>query len=584
MSVPVRFVVILVVALFIAGGFAAYDGVATLAIAEVADEWERDYLLTTWLLTFFRHFPLVVASAAIITFSVAVGPLDMRITGTLISAARPVIVLVVALGVVYGIWVGVIGPRQHVRIEGILYRSRVARTAWDDARQARDTGNLHVAQRYAEIYLSVMGPDDEVQAFLNDVRGEINTRRTSMEMARFGPAGDMNDEGERFPDARALTVAELLERARRYYDDGNYFSAHYFATRAVEMSDGRRDARVIQSRALNAIEGESFDIQDDPARDLFRDKIDAYQLLTRGSPEENPEALVLAFFRFQELLQRAPDDPDIKRFSAAAEEQVRGISFFVEDARLYGSPSYTSRNDVFFQNRHGGDISEFIAADRLVQSPVGDFMYDVEVYRYTADGYLHFHADYAKWIEGNLFFRAIERDKVGSSDEGRIHNPVRLGGDGEIPGYIPIVPDVEEIILLSTAGYDVPTVALPDLMGLPALFREFGRSEATAINGAAQRIMALIGFFILTFGSVALAWHYRSAYLERPPVFALAVLPLIPLLLWWAREVPKFLLSLLVNGLALRLDGGGVVTAVFGVFLAVLVGTVMYLAKRRVEP
>ncbi len=584
MSVPARFTVILVVSLLIAGGFAVYDAISTLAIVEVAEEWERDYLLSSWLVTFFSHFPLVVASAAIVTFSVAVGPLDMRVKGTLISAARPVIIFILILGVLYGVWIGVIGPRQHVRIEQILYRSRVARTAWDDARQARDTGNLHTAQRYAEIYLSVMGPDDEVQAFLNDVRGELSTRSINARMRQSGSARGLAGANERVPEVRALSVAELLDRARRYYDEGNYFSAHYFATRAVEMSDGRRDARVIQARALNAIEGESFEIQDDPARDLFRDKIEAYQLLTRGSPEENPEALVLAFFRFQELQQRAPNDPDIQRFSAAAEEEVRRISFFVEDARLYGTPSFTSRNDIFFQNRHGGDISEYIAADRLVQSPVGDFLYDVEVYRNTRDGPLHFHADYAKWIEGNLFFRAIERDNVGSSDEGRIHNPVLLGGEGEIPGYIPVVPTVEEIVLLSTGGYDVPTVALPDLLGLPELFREFGRSEATAINGAAQRIMALVGFFVLTFGSVALAWRHRSAYLERPPLFALAVIPLIPFLLWWARGVPKFLLSLLVNGLSLRLSGGGVVTAIFVVFFAVLVGTIMYLAKRRVEP
>ncbi len=586
MKALVRYLVIFFTGLLVAVAFIVYDTIATMAFMPILEELQNAYRFRFWIHQLFQFLPLVVGTAGIITFSVALGPYDLGNRGSLIGAIRPVMVFILLVGVVYGVWTGVIGPRQRVRMEQITYYSSVARTAWEDARQARFAGRLNAAQRYAEIYLSVIGEDDDVRTFLNEVKAEIHAEEASQRVASYRTAdgSDSSVGGRRFSEATEMSVADLMNRAREYFRDGLYFSAHYFASRAVEMTNGRQDTRSLQAEALNAIQGESFEIEDEPARDLFRRKFAAYELLQRGDPEENPEALILAHFRFQELLKAAPNDPDILRFGAEAEEQVESISFYVEDARLYSGNHFTGRSNILFRNRSGADLVEYVTAKRMVQSPEGDFFFDVEILQQRDDGYLHFQADFAKRIEDNLFFRAIEGDPAFGTDQERIHGPRRLGGNSSavIPGYIPLIPDIDEVILLSAGSENFEGIPVTGLFELPRLFSAHGRSESAAGMAAVSRIMRILGFFIVALGSVAFGWRYRSFYLSRPPFLALLAIPLFPALLWWMRGIPAFLLALLVFGLVPELTGAWTIIIVSAVLLLALIVTVAFLVRRRI--
>lgn len=583
-----RYLIVFLVSLLIAAAFAVYDGYASLSFVTVLDELRTVYLVRYCLVHLFDQIPLIAGTAGIITFSFAVSSFDLGARASLISTIKPVLVTVLVVGVVYGVWIGAVGPRQNVRLEQIRYYSTVARTAWIDAQHARLMGQLEAAQRYAEIYLSVMGENDEVRFFLNDVRSEAASRETSRRLASYGRAGgaDHGEEEHRFYEVSELDVASLLKTAKEYYEDGKYFSAHYFASRAVEMSNGRRDARALQAQALNAIEGESFAIKDQPVRDLYQDKLAAYEQLRRGDPEERPEALLGAYFKFQRLLERAPTDPDILRFSEEAEAKVAQISFFVEDARLYSGNHFTGRNDIFFRNRNSPGLTEYIFADRMVQSPEGDFFFDVEVYQVSEEGVLHFQSDFARRINENLFFRAVEREPLTTSDEGRIHRPRLIEGDPqtEIPGYIPLIPSIDQIVLLAGRHDRFESVPLTGLAGLSRLYDRFGRFQPAATMAFAQRLLQLVGFFIVAFGSIAIGWRYRSFYLGRPPFISLLAVPLFPAVLWWFRGLPSFLLSLVIYGLSPLLSAGAVIgVTLMGLFLLLFL-TVMFLARRRVGP
>jgi hypothetical protein len=584
MKALIRYLVIFFAGVLVASAFIVYESYATTAFAPILEELQRAFRMRFWVDQLFRFLPLVVSTAGIITFSVGLGPYDLGNRGALIGAIRPVLAFILLIGTLYGVWLGVFGPQQRVRMEQIRYYSSVARSAWEEARQARSTGRLDAARRYAEIYLSVVGEDDDVRAFLNAVKAEIQAEETSRRVASYRTVDDGGTGSRRFIEVSELSVSDLMNRAREYFQDGHYFSAHYLASRAVEMSRGHRTARALQAEALNAIQGESFEIEDEPARDLYRRKMVAYELLQRGDPEENPEALILAHFRFQELLGVVPNDPDVLRFGAEAEEKVEEISFYVEDARMYGGNHFTGRSNIFFRNRSGGGLVEYITAKRLVQSPEGDFFFDVEILQQHEDGYLHFRSDFAKRIDDNLFFRAIEGDPAYSTDEERIHRPHRMGGDSaaEIPGYIPLIPDIDEVILLSAGSENFEGIPLTGLFKLPPLFVSHGRSEPAAAMAAASRITGIIGYFIVALGSVAFGWRYRSFYLARLPFLAILAIPLVPLILWWLRGVPGFLLALMVFGLSRVLSGIWIVVFVSAVLLVLLVVTVAFLARRRV--
>lgn len=583
MNVTVRFIIVAVVMVVVTFAFAVYQSVFTLASAEVLSGARNAYLLRLWLTGLVPWIPLIISTAAVVTFSLAVSPYDLGGSGALIPAIRPILWIIVGVGIVFGVWVSLLEPRVQKQIQRMEYRGVVTERAWDDARRFRDMSEFAVAERYVLLYLSVVGSDEEAEAFLEEVRAARSAAARSTRIVAQTTTPRRNE-------VSGLGVAELLAQAREFYKAGNYFSAHYYASRAVELTDGRSDARAMQAEALNAMERESFAIDDQQTRSLYQQKLDAFQLFQLGASPggdavtENAEALISAYFRFQELQERAPGDPDIQRYARLAAEEVEKISFFVDDARLLAGESFSGHTGIVFRNRRSAELTEYIAAERVVQSGAGDFFYGVEVYQEHTDGARHFYAAYAKRIDDNLFFRAIEREPVSGSDEDRIYRPEQLSGtDVEPPGFVPLHFSTEDIVRVSGGRDRYETLTLPELFGLPMLLERLGQPEETALVVVTNRLMHIFGYFILAFLSIAFAWRYRSYYLGRPPIVALLAVPLIPAVLWGLRGLPGLLVSLFVHGVTPMLGSGGVVTVfLVGMALAV-VFSITAVARQRID-
>ena len=353
--------------------------------------------------------------------------------------------------------------------------------------------------------------------------------------------------------------------------------------------DGPTHGRCRQ-RALNAMESESFASEDEQTRSLYQQKVNAFQLFQRGasgrneSVTENAEALIRAYFAFQDLLRRAPGDPDIQRFARLSAEEVEKISFFVDDARLFAGDAFSGRIGIVFRNRKNSQFTEFIAAERVVQSGAGDFFYDVEVYQEHEEGARHFHADYAKRIDDNLFFRAIEREPVSDSDEDRISRLEQIAGtEVDPPGFVPLNFSTEDIIRVSGGRDRYETLTLGEMFGLPAMLERLGQPKETALVVVTNRLLHIFGFFVLAFLSISVAWRYRSYYLGRPPFVALLTVPLIPVVLWGGRGFPDLLASLFVHAVAPVLGATGVVVLFIVIMSLAVVFGITGVARQRIE-
>jgi len=581
MNGVVRFLVVSVVVFVITLGFVVYDGFFVLAGTPILEEFENGYLVRLWAVHVLEYVPLVVVISALLTFSLALSPYDLGGQGMLIRAISPVLFVIVGGGILYGVWVGGIESRVRLRMQEIEYRSEVARNAWDEAQTAMDAGRIEAAERYARIYRSVVGGSDEVDSFLADIEEIV----TAGERARVVAAWADDDTDEvRHTERREAGIAELMAEARRYYDDGRYFSAHYYASRAVELSRGRRDARQLQSEALNAIEREAMEIEDRPVRELFQRKQNAYLTFERGR-NGNPEALIEAYYLFGELYRDDPDDPDLQRYLDLATTAVEEVSFYIDDAEFYDDENdFPGHREVVFRNRSGDDLTEFVTAERVVQTPAGIFFYDVEVLQERSDGILHFTAHYGKRIEDNLFFRAVENVSTGDGGR-RVVTPTVLTGNPErVPPFIPLRFTTGEMIHASRGRDTFGTLSLVELVRLPSLLERIGRPTAPALTALAHRLLRVFGVFIGAFAAIGIAWRHRSFYLGRPPLPVLVAIPVIPLVVWWLREVPTMIMSIIVHGALTYLPPGGVTAIVIALLFALLVVSVGIVGRLRVHP
>ena len=576
-----RFFVILVVGMFILLSFAVAAASRSLGSVLPLEPVRTTFLLIAWMPTFFDYLLVVVVSSALITFSLALSSYDLGGSGRLIGASGPVLTTIIIIGLVHGFWVAFAGPAVDLRVQQIAYRSRVARFALDTVEQAQALGNYDEALEHALLYRSIFGEDDDLEATIRFLQAAIDARAREIRLAARPPAPD---DLPRASEQAEMTVVDLINSARMFLERGNYYSAHYYATLAVQQSgDTRADARRVQSEALRAIEGEAWHIEEESRRTLYRDKLNAYQLLVRG--ERDPRALVEAYYLFQELALRAPDDPDVLRYSAVAEAQVATISFFVEQARTFRV--LPGRNELIFFNRRSDEMSELVVVDTIVQAPAGDFFYGVEVFRREGDRTVHFRAPYGKRIGSTLVLRALRREGAPGDGAANMVLPHYFSGaptEDAFGEVIPLQLDIPEILRTAGGRQAMSTFSLEELIRIPRALSVLGQPVRYATIELALRFVRIMGFFVVSVYAVALGWRYRSLYIGRPPFTVFAFLPLLPVAVWWTIDVMRSVLLAAIATFSAHAEPSTVLIVTISVLSAAIVGSFVSLARQPVAP
>lgn len=593
MTALIRFSIIAIVSFVIALAFAVYDVYFSIAEFAVIQELQNAYRWRGVIVTTLEHLPLILATAGVITFSLAVNPYDLGTTGLLVRSVQPVLFMIVAVAMVGGIWIGVIEPQVIETLHRIEYRSGITTTAFDDANTAYRNGEFDLAEGYLRLYLSVVGESDEAESLLNEVRDARAVQRQSERIAAFS----VSEEDEvRRTDVSELTVGDLYKKARDNYDNGQYYSAHYYATQAVALSNGRTDIRELQSDALNAIEEGAATIADKTEQKFYRRKQTAYQLLSPGSPVQtvDPERTIRSYYLFQELKEGEPNDPDVERYLGIARDRVQDISFFVDEARRYEGDAFGGRTDLVLRYTDRSGATNTISIDRVVYAPEGVFFYDIEVLQTTGEESIHFRGSYGKHIADRIVLRAIDRGipADGIADDTRdMGVGARPVGETTTtpPQYVSletrdgvvIAPEELSLVGAGTRGYR--GLSIVELAALPRRLNVLGESPNAALSALAERILRIFGIFIAPFVAIALGWRYRAHYLSRPPFLVLVAIPVVPLVLWWLRDVPRFLVGLYVNRMILTASASVVTVSTVGILLLVLVLSIAYVSRQRIE-
>lgn len=516
------------------------------------------------LLQFFSSLSALLVVCGLITFSLFLSSLDMESAdakssmgspggagGTakrFIALVKPVMIIVIVLGIINGVWFGVFAPRAELRVQQIGQQTRTAADAMKEAERLILQESWTGAEEQLLLYQALVGETEYVADMLRIARAGIleddQIRRTGWLTAS---GTDADDDPQWLREAREMTVAELVSRARQYLNQGDFFSAHHFASLAVSQSrTPRQDARSIQAEAFNAIERGSLARDEAEAREIYRAKVAAYEAFRLG--ETIPEKALEAYYRFRDLEDRIPEDPDVRRFAPQAQRQVRLISFFLEEAR--SNQAVRGRSNLVFVNHRGRDHVELVVIDDLVRVPSGDYLYGIEIMRTGGSGEhgeavrLHARAPFGKIIGDRLVMRAITREGDFRDTDSHVVGPHFLRGSSrDLDGGLVLHHTAEEIARFGGGPDALATLSLPELAQLSPLMERLGRSPAAVHSVLMSRIFRIGGFFVLALLAPALGWRLRSRYVGRPPVVVLVLLPVIIWVVWWIIAVLRFLLT-----------------------------------------
>lgn len=524
-----------------------------------------------WLSAVMDIIPVAVASSLLILYSLIIRPYDMPRNSSLLTVFRVHITVIVVLGLVGVLWQAVLGPQIRMKVVQLEHQSTLAIRAWNDAKTAYSLENYRDAREKAGIYGAIVGETPELEEFFSDL---------DVKDAVFRSAGEPTETvtETRETDVEEQTVVDLIERAQTYFDQGRYFSAHYFASRAIAMSSVERlDARRLQQRAMEAIQDEGRSIEESEESAYFNDKFAAYTSFQRSS--DSPEMLIEAYYRFQALSEERPDDPDVQRYLPELAEGLTDISFFLDTARSY--ETYPGVNDIIFEN----ESYEYVTIDRLVQVREGDFAFGVEILRLDGEkGVLyHLRAPYGKFIGGDLVLRAVRRDGIGYHLDENMVGPEYYRGDRspEMRAFFPMSNTVDEIVRFGPGAEWLKQENIGRLFMAIPVFKNLGLPVTGIYLQLVERVLRSFGLIILLLAVMAIGWRYRSRYLERPPVLVLLMVPFVPFAVWGATELARYLARLIMvtTFSFLGRDWGFVILLL--VPMAVLVWTLASLARQK---
>ncbi len=579
MSISRIFAIFLTLFLTLAGLASAVFAYGIQQFFTVLPQFESATFIRLWTIEFFQLFPFAVVATALLSFSQIGGFESAELERSALSRSASVVLVILVLGGINAIWFGGGEAVISRQIDHYRYISRSAETVLVEARALLEDGRLEEAQERILFHRSILGDTRENR----DLMAELDQRFGEQQRQAIRSTGrPPRTTTARATAMREMTLAELIQQAEQFLEEKDFFSAHHFATLAVEQNPNRQDARRVQARALAAIQGEARSIAESGDREFFAAKNRAYQAFRQGAAI--PERAVEAWYLFRELQQQHPRDPDVVTFAPRALAQAEEISFFVEDARQL--QTLTGVQNLFFINRQSSSEVQLFFVENLVRTRGSDMLFGVEVINISrragdAEGSgvtFHQRAPYGKVIRDRLVMRAVYSNDSALEGGPLMIEPVVVTGDAAVH-MVPLTLTVDEIVTIGQGPAGMERLSLLELL---TLSDHGGHSGRFATLLLLQRIIRILGFFALTMGVSALSYRFRSMYLGGPPFLVLLLLPLILWTLYWLIDMGRAVITVAVHTTALTISPSAAILIVALVVLTVIAMSIATLSRRGV--
>ncbi len=456
---------------------------------------------------------------------------------------NPNLTLLLLLTLIYIVLLSGFLPLFNRKQSEAEYVSRVALDLLREAEIEKKEGNTERAIKLLDIYLSIDKGNEEIARRRDIYRVDMaeDNREKQVVEAAAEPALLSRVA------ASGQNASDLIEKAREYYAEEDYFSAHFYAALALEIATERSliiAARGIERDALKELSSILPTGADKEALKLFLEKKEGFQAFTE-------ERFFDAYYIFKELEENYPRDPDVLMYLEKSREKLKEESFFTEEAEK--AVSLPGKGRILFKNESAEERVEIIAIERMVELSGDVFFKNVEVISFDSSGEInyHLHAPYGKLVNGHLNMNAMD-----SSQAGKYSPPDYWQGARSdlLPFHsIKLNPDRELLRRLSMDSQDLKGWDLMSLWQAREKIETYGLVAEKLDITLLLTLLKPFLFLILSLISISLGWSLRARYLARPPIIALLFIPLLPLVVFFLVVVISYGHKLLLGFLLLSL-------------------------------
>lgn len=535
--------------------FALVVSFFVLPTPKLLEQFLGSYKIERGFLLFILCFPILQVGTFLLSFSILLSKIDdentlERETAMRIYLKKLITILIVVLAVNFLIF-EFLYPILKQKQNHYLSQTEIYNSNFNEAQALKNASSLHenkMAINFAKHALAINPNSDEARALLENL---------TLLQAQF--LENTPPQEEIVPEAENLNAKVLLDLANASIENLDFFSAHYFACRAVEVctseSKEQKIAKSIVASSWLAIQN-GDDTLVNKNRKLYEKKLKAYSAFQRGE-------LLLAYDLFfalkQELNAKDLKDKQINYFLAETKEKLKTQVFYYED--LERCPAFKNLNDFSFKIIKGkhflyeikfnGFAYRLPKQNSIVKVP-DIFLRNVKLTKFD-------YANKVSWTMQTNYARLLPNPEnpkevrlqlscVSSDRKASDKFPTIIVGQPSVDKmfFTDLPIDTESFLIALETKNDVKDMDLIRLYKLAKNADRFGFDKSIFLNEMLFRLVFPFMLFIVSLVIAIIAWNFRFEHHK----FQSGYLFFAPLIFLFAKiilEIANFFMTVVLN-------------------------------------
>lgn len=476
------------------------------------------------------------------------------------------------------------------------------------AKDFYDQGYNKRAKKYAQAALALDPKSREASEIFNLAEIEIRTEnaKTPVFNASAEPVLEKNDELV-FDEQRVALAYDFLQKSKKAYEAENWFDAHYYAQQGlVYVTPKDPNEAELKSLSVKAWSNltEVHNRRKTPDQLEFEEKYRGYVALV----EKDELKAYYIFKKLSESKTDASKDPDVIFYLDVAQKKVEEKTFFIDETLEL--ENFEEENNVYFTYSYPNgakDIWYFKGVNNVSSGGLSvQYLRDFSIVSFDKDGQWErtLHTPYAKVLpvasdalddavkekmniqKGTDSILYILLKSVGRNDEQQVWKPEYTYADGSSENkadYLLAPIDYKEFVKLEHSAGKPEQMPLTSLLSLAFKAKEYGFSAQMYLQILMNRCLypLFVLFMILLLASFA--WNNRIGETQYFKFTWLLSFPLLIVAMLLYYEIGLFLFHLLNYTLVIRIDGAGALFAGIGLYIGLMILSILYFLSRKTE-
>lgn len=349
----------------------------------------------------------------------------------------------------------------------------------------------------------------------------VKVLREVQEPNRRKGAESLVDDNEAFLEN--LTAEGVLSISKRYLDSSDFYTAHFYAMRAYDLSPAnglfREEALRIAAHAWNQIEKGSVELMIDFDLRLYQAKKAGYEMML----QQNYIKAYYQFIDIQRMIEQnnaLKRDPDIDRFVEITKQKLLEEVFFIEETESLASHESVRYVDFTVPSPEDGSKTEIkieglsFVVNNGIQEIYGR---NCEITHYSGRDVIRYkcRVPFVKFIsvlnsDGRSMIR-MQLQAVDSQHDAVIFQPLILEGamPREQMAVMLLALSDEDFEHIIAACEGEKTMTLPQLYAFQKISVKYGFPVQIYHREILARISDIFLILIISVCMLILAWSFR---------------------------------------------------------------------------